>query len=422
VAIFQEGSAERPDPPLDFATEDLLREAAHTADVFLVEEVLGPLDRVLLWTTLPPETTETTLTPTEGFLLSRIDGVLTAGEVLDLVPSDPDASRRSLFGLLVTGLARFSPPPQEAPPAAPPPAAPPVELPRASSLAEAARQVAHERALRERRESIAETHARVVGLPNHFEVLGLNREASEAEVKAAYFRLAKQFHPDALGELQDLHEQVQAIFSRLAAAFEILGHPKGRADYEQSLPRIPSLPAMPGPSPRTTATSAGAELGVRPRRPPPSVQGAPLAPVPERSAEDLAWLAEEALKRCEALLGEGKFWEGIQVLEPHVGALAGRARHRGRLVLAQAYLHNPKWLHRGEELLRAVVRDDPMNAEAYYLLGTIYKTGGLPTRAAAMFRKALEARPGHRPAADELALLEKAPPPPRRWFRGGDES
>ncbi len=94
-------------------------------------------------------------------------------------------------------------------------------------------------------------------------------------------------------------------------------------------------------------------------------------------------------------------------------------RHKGRLVLAQAYLHNPKWLHKGEETLRTVIREDPLNVEAYYLLGTIYKSSGLATRAAGMFRKVLELRPTHRPAADELAALDKAPPPPRRWFKGG---
>jgi Tfp pilus assembly protein PilF len=107
----------------------------------------------------------------------------------------------------------------------------------------------------------------------------------------------------------------------------------------------------------------------------------------------------------------------IQALEGQVGSLTGRSRSRGRLILAQAYLHNPKWLHRGEEQLRAVTKEDPQNAEAYYLLGTIYKTGGLRTRAASMFRRALEVRPAHKPAADELAALDKAPPPPRRWFR-----
>jgi tetratricopeptide (TPR) repeat protein len=405
---FEAGSAESPDPPLGFGTEDLLREAAHAADAALLEDALGSLDRPLETSGDPAAIPATSLTPSEGFLLSRIDGTLTARAVLDLVPLEPAAARGSLFGLLLAGLARFgSGAPAEG-------RGVPSPAPRSSPTPAARTAEAREQALRERREAIKAMHARVVGQPNHFEVLGLGREATEAEVKAAYFRLAKLFHPDTLGELQDLREETEAIFSRLGAAFSILGHPQSRASYEELLPKVQEPLQAP-------TTWAGFNPPTPPRRPPPSVSGAPLAPVPERTAEDLARIAEENLRHAEALLGEGKFWDVIQVLDSHVGALVGRARHRGRLVLAQAYLHNPKWLHRGEDLLRGVVRDDPMNVEAYYLLGTIYKAGGLANRAASMFRKVLELRPGHKPAADELASLDMAPPPPRRWFRGREE-
>jgi curved DNA-binding protein CbpA len=307
-----------------------------------------------------------------------------------------------LFGLLVTGFVRFAPPDAHRAPTSPP-----VETPRGAEPAPSVDE-ARERALRERREFILETHARVVGQRNHFEVLGLGREATEAEVKAAYFRLVKQFHPDAVGELPELREAVQAVFARLGAAFEVLGQPKSRAAYGASLPKSPFAPA---------STVDG------PRRPPPSVPGAPLPPAPkhEVSPEDLAWMAQESLKRAEEALSEGKYFDVINVLESQVSSLPGRARHRGRLVLAQAFLHNPQWLHRGEEQLRAVVREDSQNAEAYYLLGMIYKAKELRIRAASMFRKALELRPGHKPAADELASMEKAPPPPRRWFGGSKE-
>jgi tetratricopeptide (TPR) repeat protein len=150
------------------------------------------------------------------------------------------------------------------------------------------------------------------------------------------------------------------------------------------------------------------------------VQGAALPPVDTSAAspEELGVFAEDNLRRAEALLGEGKFFDVIQMLESQVDALPDRSRTRGRLVLAQAFIHNPKWLHRSEEVLKAAIKEEPQSAEAYYLLGTVYKTGGLMNRAASMFRKALEARPNHKQAAEELAALEKAPPPPRRWFRG----
>jgi hypothetical protein len=334
--FFAEGTAESADPPLDLGTDELLREAAHSSDFAAVEAALGDLDRPLTAVVDPRGLPQVALTPGEGFLLSRLDGALTAREVLELLPMAAEEARRSLFGLLVTGLVRFAP---EGAPSAP----------AAASAAEPAPppEEAREKALRERREYILETHARVVGQRNHFEVLGLGREATEAEVKAAYFRFVKQFHPDTVSELPEMREKVEAVFARLGAAFDVLGHPKTRAGYEASLPKPPA-----------------AEGRFRP--PPPSVPGAPLPPAArhEASPEDLAWMAQESLKRAEEALGEERYFDVVNLLEAQVGALPGRARHRGRLVLARAYLHNPKWLHRGEELLRAVVREDPENADA----------------------------------------------------------
>ena len=81
---------------------------------------------------------------------------------------------------------------------------------------------------------------------------------------------------------------------------------------------------------------------------------------------------------------------------------------RARLVLAKAYLKNPKWVKRAEETLLGIVHDDAQNVEAHYLLGTIYRDRGLKSRATTMFRKVLELKPDH-----EEALAALGPLPPR---------
>lgn len=61
-----------------------------------------------------------------------------------------------------------------------------------------------------------------------YRLLGLSRRADEAAIRAAYHRLAKQFHPDAGAPLQS-DERIREI----NRAYETLGDPAARAAYDR---------------------------------------------------------------------------------------------------------------------------------------------------------------------------------------------
>jgi DnaJ-class molecular chaperone len=62
-----------------------------------------------------------------------------------------------------------------------------------------------------------------------YTVLGLSRSASEAEIKKAYRRLAKQHHPDHNAN----NPKAQAAFSEINAAYEILGDATKRGQFDR---------------------------------------------------------------------------------------------------------------------------------------------------------------------------------------------
>ena len=88
-----------------------------------VLKAIGDLDQLLVATTALAD--ERTLTLTEGYLLSRIDGLASARQVLELVPLDPGDVERTLLGLLLTGRVETRPAPYPRRVPAPAPAAPP---------------------------------------------------------------------------------------------------------------------------------------------------------------------------------------------------------------------------------------------------------------------------------------------------------
>ncbi len=62
-----------------------------------------------------------------------------------------------------------------------------------------------------------------------YEVLGVHRNASDAEIKKAFRRLALECHPDRHPD----DPRAEARFKELAEAYEVLSDPARRADYDQ---------------------------------------------------------------------------------------------------------------------------------------------------------------------------------------------
>lgn len=65
---------------------------------------------------------------------------------------------------------------------------------------------------------------------NHYETLDVSPQATAAEIKQAYRRLAKLFHPDSQRETANSQKIIE-----VNAAYEILGDPKRRQSYDQKL-------------------------------------------------------------------------------------------------------------------------------------------------------------------------------------------
>jgi curved DNA-binding protein CbpA len=72
---------------------------------------------------------------------------------------------------------------------------------------------------------------------DHFEALGVKRDTPAAQVKLAYFQLARSYHPDAApaSEPAEVKKVRADIFARLGEAWGVLGDEARRADYAAAL-------------------------------------------------------------------------------------------------------------------------------------------------------------------------------------------
>src|SRR5580658_3039949 len=68
----------------------------------------------------------------------------------------------------------------------------------------------------------------MVEFKDYYQVMGVARDATEAQIKQAYRKLARKYHPDVSKE-----KDAEAHFKEVGEAYEVLKNPEKRAAYDQ---------------------------------------------------------------------------------------------------------------------------------------------------------------------------------------------
>jgi len=145
------------------------------------------------------------------------------------------------------------PPPTKAPPVAAPPlpsspghapplpsspiaaliGSSPIAAPPPSVRAPAVAAPAESPEVAELRKEIDEL-AKKMPHQNYYEMLGVPIKAASAEISAAFFQLAKKWHPDRLGpELEPVKADVVKLFAKMTEAHQTLTDDQRRRDYDE---------------------------------------------------------------------------------------------------------------------------------------------------------------------------------------------
>lgn len=201
---------------------------------------------------------------------------------------------------------------------------------------------------------------------NHYQVLGVQKTATASEIKKAYFHLAKLYHPDRHFEadMQDMKEKLEALFARIHDAYETLGNPAKRGEYDR---------AAPGAKPAATQYE-------------------------ERHAEDYVENYAEKAGRAVAYFNTGmkdfkvgNFWGAAESFAWATRLDPVKASYFFYSGLALSRI--PRRRHEAEEHLQKAIEIDPLKPEYYLELGNLYLKGGLKTRALEVYHEALREHP-----------------------------
>jgi curved DNA-binding protein CbpA len=228
---------------------------------------------------------------------------------------------------------------------------------------------------------------RIGAAENHFEIIGVDWDATDEEYRRAYFELARRYHPDAWSEkpLEQV-EKGEIIIAKINEAWEVLGGPEDRAAYIDSV-----------------------------------IHGIKTEDEIAMEKVSAIFAAEERFKVGLRALSASKYVEANEIFQDIVDSVPEEHEFRAHLGYTIFRLNVGKDLDRaeeGRELIKGSVDAVAKMDKGWVLLGKTYAAEERFEIARRCFIKALQQNPSNPDARMEMKRLERAKDEVERKNRG----
>jgi curved DNA-binding protein CbpA len=206
---------------------------------------------------------------------------------------------------------------------------------------------------------------------DHYQVLGVTITATAQDLKKAYFRLAKSYHPDRHFDptMADLKHMLEALFDRIHKAYTVLSDTVKRAEYD--------LPAAKKPQPAVKAADEFVEK-----------RGEDY----QENYKEKAARAVEQFNNGMKDFKTGNYWGAVEAFTwaTRLDPIKAPYFYYHGICLANI----PRRKHEAEESFQKAIELDPTKVEYHIELSNLYIKSDLKTKAISVLNNALNHHPG----------------------------
>jgi curved DNA-binding protein CbpA len=402
------------DYTLKVAASDVILEGARlAADNEQIASSIAPQDAIVMRAKANGISLDSgRLIPVESYVLSRIESPTTVGDVGALSGIGDADAHKAVCALVAAGFLKL--------------------LGDDKPEGDEAVQESDDSADRLREEVARKLH--FFSTADFYDVLGVARHATNAEIKASYYQLAKKFHPDRhrQSDQGDMRQKLETLFALISQAYETLSETARRAAYDERLKKpaasFHTTPLRQAPIINMEPKPVEAATHSEERRPTGDLSAkssqsktADSSPLPaidaivteshssSRGASgNPSQMAEHYYNQGRARFDRKEYHAAVHLLREAIKLDSSRAPYHFHLGVA--LIRNPRTRREAETHLSKAAELDPYNAQIRVKLGLIYKEAGLPKKAETYFRAALQIDPENRAARREVGSgAPKAP-------------
>ncbi len=209
---------------------------------------------------------------------------------------------------------------------------------------------------------------------NYYEILGVDQSASRSDIKKAYFKLARELHPDRFFDpvKKKPKREAELIFALINEAYQTLYDPDKRKEYDEYLKTGKTREDQIKEAEQAIMAETEFEKGkvlLRSR----NLKG-----------------AEECFRKAYELVKDPEF----------------KAYYGWTIFVNRFRKKDPSWKE-GLQLVEEATREKPDLASAHLFLGKIYEALNKNSEAYREFKKVLEIEPENMEAKREAVALER---------------